>query len=80
MPSIRINDVPPQVYEGLRRRANEHRRTLEDEALAILAVTAAEDPRDPGRLLKELDEIRDRLNLPPVTDEFIRNARLKGRS
>ena len=36
MPALTVDNVPPEVYEQLRRRASARRRSVEDEALDLL--------------------------------------------
>ena len=39
MPTLTVEDLSPQLYETLSRRASEARRTVSDEAKQILADT-----------------------------------------
>ena len=39
MPTLTVEDLPPQLYETLARRASEAQRTVSDEVKQILADT-----------------------------------------
>ena len=76
VPALHVRDVPPEVYEGLRRRARRSGRSLNAEALAVL--TAAAEEMDPEELTRRLDEIARRISLPPdapTPEELIRRDR-----
>lgn len=52
MPVLLMDNVPPEIYEQLRRRANARSRSLQDEAIDLLQrslrqVAAAATPRLP---------------------------------
>lgn len=42
MPDLLVRDVPPETVEALKRRAAEHRRSLQQELLGILESSAKE--------------------------------------
>lgn len=58
MAAIHVRDVPEQVLEALKRRAEVHHRSLQGELLQILEQAAASAPlgRDPGPLRLTLAE------------------------
>lgn len=81
MPTLTLEDLSPQLYETLARRASEARRTVSDEAKQILADTlgtpaeAAYDYRLPELIPSE--EISPPCDLPlsgPAKPAAFRNA------
>ena len=36
MPALVVDNVPPEIYEQLQRRANARRRSVQDEAIDLL--------------------------------------------
>lgn len=66
MPTIVLDEIPPDVYAGLQRRATARHRTLRDELLVLVreAVMGSEPP--PARLpdLILTDEISAPFDLP----------------
>jgi plasmid stability protein len=59
MPSVTIRDLSEEAYERLRRRAEEHRRSLTQEA-AYLLERALHEPAA-RELWAQVDVVRERL-------------------
>ena len=77
MPTIYVRNVPSEVYEALRRRAERNGRSLNAEVLATLARDVA---RDPGRasIADQIAAFATRINLPPDApkpEDLIRELR-----
>ena len=64
MPALHIRDVPSDVVEALKERAQSSGRSLNAELVALLAEGARRH-RERGTLTRRLAEIADRVNLPP---------------
>jgi plasmid stability protein len=63
MATLYVRNVPEEVYEGLRERARRNGRSLNGEALEILARAARRTGATP--ITDRLAEIARRINLPP---------------
>ena len=77
VPALHIRNVPVDVVETLRRRAELHGRSLNAELLRVLAASAQRERRDTP-ITKRLEEIARRVNLPPdapTPEELIREDR-----
>jgi plasmid stability protein len=61
--TLYVRNVPADVYEGLRERARRNGRSLNGEALEILA--RASRRTDATWISDRLAEIARRINLPP---------------
>ncbi|MFN9385438.1 MAG: FitA-like ribbon-helix-helix domain-containing protein [Cyanobacteriota bacterium] len=46
MPSLQIRDLPEPLHRLLQHRAQAHKRSVSQQALADLAVIAGGDPRE----------------------------------
>jgi plasmid stability protein len=60
MPTLYVENVPDDLYEALRHRAREHRKSITAEVLSLLAenvVTAAER-KARQRFLKQTQRLR----------------------
>jgi plasmid stability protein len=79
MPSLTIKNLPRDVHEALRRRAREHRRSLNQEILGILASEATRVPFDVEAFLSSVRADQRRRAWPPLTDRELRIARRAGR-
>jgi len=77
MPALHIRNVPVEVIETLRRRAELQGRSLNAEALRVLAESAEREQRETP-ITKRLEAIARRVNLPPDApkpEELIRQDR-----
>ncbi len=79
MATITIRGIPDQVYRRLKKRAAEHRRSLNSEIIVCLERYVQGTLVDPEQFLRRADALRGRLALPPVTEEFLRAAKSVGR-
>jgi plasmid stability protein len=71
MPAIHLRNVPAEVHEALRERAARNGRSLNGEAVAILAHAVRSD-RDPEEAIRALDRLRAATKRP--TGEFAPEA------
>jgi plasmid stability protein len=77
VPALHIRNVPADVVETLRRRAESHGRSLNAEVLRIL-TSSAERERQDTPITNRLEELARRVNLPPdapTPEELIREDR-----
>jgi antitoxin FitA len=77
MPNLTIKNLPREVHRALKRQAEQHRRSLNQEVVDILAREARRPPLDVEELIRRIRERNARLKMPAVTDEEIRAARRK---
>ena len=61
MPTLTVQDVPSTLHAKLKRRAERHRRSLNDEVLAVLedAAGSAEQPDDRQALIERIRKERE---------------------
>lgn len=71
-----IRDLPEELHERLRRRAEANRRSMTQEAIHILENALDERAGPPS--LEDVDALRVR-GSAPLTDELLREARSVGR-
>lgn len=79
MPSLTLKGIPDQLYGQLKVRAAEHRRSLNSEILVCLERAVAVEPADPQKALALADALRERLQVPLLTDARLRAAKATGR-
>jgi plasmid stability protein len=80
VPALHIRNVPADVVETLRKRAESHGRSLNAEVLRIL-TSSAERERQDTPITNRLEELARRVNLPPdapTPEELIREDRDSG--
>lgn len=77
VPAIHIRNVPLDVLDTLRQRAERNGRSLNAEVLRVLSESA-EREHERAPITARLAEIARRINLPPDApqpEEFIRQDR-----
>lgn len=79
MPTLTIKSMPDPLYRRLKKRAAEHRRSLNSEILVCLERAIAAEPVDPRAVLARADALRQRLRVPRLTDARLRAAKAAGR-
>ena len=80
MHTITLKSVPDTLYESLKDAAQKNRRSLNQETLLRVEQSLDATPRrNPEEMLRRIREMRERMNLPPVTEEFINSAKRMGR-
>lgn len=79
MANFTVKNIPDDLYDQLKRRAEEHRRSLNGEIIHTLEQVVRERPADPQKVLRDLAEMRSRMNLPWLTDEVLDQAKNEGR-
>lgn len=79
MPTLTIKGMPDALYRRLKRRAAEHRRSLNGEILYCLEFATAAEAVDPAAFLARVDAVRERLVMPALTEEALRRAKSAGR-
>jgi antitoxin FitA len=79
MPSLTIKNMPEGVYEQLKRKALDNRRSLNSEVLICLEQVLEDQPLDPQAVLAHIRELRQKTASHPLTDEMLQRAKLDGR-
>jgi len=53
MPTITVRNVPDHIHQQLKRRAEEHRRSLNQEVLRVLETAVAESSPSDQRAVRQ---------------------------
>jgi plasmid stability protein len=80
MANVTVKNIPDDLYDRLKKRAEENRRSLNGEIIHTLEQVVRE-PRA-GCHRPSLDEIRAlgaRISAPPLTEDFLERAIGEGR-
>ena len=73
--NLTVKNIPEELCKKPKESAAQHRRSLSNEAIVLLDETLRSQRVDPEAFLSQLKTLRDRLSLPPLTDEFLREAK-----
>lgn len=80
MATLTLKNVPDDLVERLKHEARQSRRSLNQETLARLEISLAMRKQSSQEKLGIMQATQARLaHLPPLTDEFLDNAKNDGR-
>lgn len=79
MASLTIKGIPDELLESLRRSAATNRRSINSEVLLRLERSAGLKPIDPEEMIARVRRLNELVPVPPLTDEFLAQARADGR-
>ena len=68
MASLTIRGIPDSLLDLLRKRAEQHRRSLNSEVIQLLESSAGAARIDQGEMLTRIHRLQERSPLPPLTD------------
>lgn len=79
MPTLTIKNIPTELYERLKKRAQEHRRSVNSEVIFCLERALRGRRVDPETFLSRVEALQKQITLPPLTDDVLRKAKEEGR-
>lgn len=79
MPVLTIKGMPDALYRRLKARAAANRRSLNSEIIFCLEEVSERVRPDAETLLQMVDERRNSVKLPFLTDKFLKAAINRGR-
>ena len=79
MATITVKSIPDELHERVKRSAAVHRRSINSEVIVCLERTFASRRIDLDTLLDRVDTLRERVALPPLTDDMLTAAKSTGR-
>jgi len=80
MATLTIKGMPDELYARLKDRATSERRSINSQVMVCLERELASRRADSRDILKRARALRRELDLPPLTEEFLRKAKNHGRS
>ena len=77
MPTLTIRGMPPELHEKLKKRAERHRRSMNNEAIAILERVLKPSRTCAEEAIARTEEVNDRIGktLPDIVNEAKRKGR-----
>ena len=79
MSTITVKNIPEDLYEKLKKRAKENRRSINNEIIMCIERSVKSRRIDPEEFLKDVKKLQASLNLPPLTDAFLKRAKEEDR-
>lgn len=80
MPTITVKNVPDDIYEDLKNSASIHRRSINSEVIFCIEKVVRSNRLDPNELNTRVEAIRNKIDVPPLTDAVLRQAKGEGRA
>ena len=78
MPTLTIIDMPPELHEKLKKRAERHRRSMNNEAIAILERVLKPSRMSAEEAIARTKELNDRIG--KTFPDIVNVAKRKGRA
>jgi plasmid stability protein len=79
MASLTIKKMPERLYRVLKQSAKRHNRSINREAIDGLEKTFGGSHIEPVSFLASVSAMRQRLNVPVLTEKILRKAKNAGR-
>lgn len=79
VPTLTLKSIPDELYQRLKSRALENRRSLNSEILVSLERAVAAEKVDARAVLARADALRESLRVPRLTEGRLRAAKSAGR-
>lgn len=78
MATMTIKNIPDELYEQLKRRAEANRRSINNEVIVLIERAVQYQAQDPNEVLERIRVLREKLDLY-VTEDEITAAKHEGR-
>jgi len=78
MPTLTIRGMPPELHEKLKKRAERHRRSMNNEAIAILERVLKPSRMSAEEAIARTEEVNDRIG--KTFPDIVNEAKRKGRA
>ena len=79
MPTITVKNIPPEIYEKLKKAAQISRRSINSEIIACIERAVCSQEISPEVLLANARKLRAKTAAHPITDRHIAQAKTVGR-
>ncbi len=79
MPTITLKNIPPEIYEKLKRAAQISHRSINSEIIACIERAVSSQEIDPELVLANARRLRERTTAHPITDREFTRAKAAGR-
>ena len=79
MPTITVKNIPPEIYEQLKRAAEISHRSINSEIIACIERSVCSRQMDANQLLANARRLRAQTAAHPITDRQLTRAKTAGR-
>lgn len=75
MPSLTLKNIPDDLYEQLKEKARQNRRSINDEIINCIERTLKSRRPTPDEIIHNARRLRGSIGINAVTDEEINRAK-----
>ena len=79
MTTITVKNIPPDIYEKLKKSAEQNRRSINSEIIVCIEHAVGSHRINPDLLLNNARQLREKAAAYSITDEELAEARAAGR-
>jgi plasmid stability protein len=79
MPTITVKNIPPEIYDRLKRSAQANHRSINSEIIACIERSVSSQPIDPSTILSRARSLREKTAEYVITDDEFTQAKNAGR-
>lgn len=79
MPTITVENVPPDLYERLKQHAEVHQRSIDREIIACIESAISEPKVHPKDILRRARKLREKTEGYVIADDEFTQAKVSGR-
>ena len=79
MPSVTLKKIPSELYEKVKKSAQQNRRSINSEIIMCLEKVLSNRRVHPEKFLARVERLQEEISLPRLTDDELRKAKEQGR-
>ena len=79
MRTITVKNIPDNIYEDLKNSASIHRRSINSEVIYCIERAVRGHRLDPKEMFTRVEALRNKIDVPPLTDAVLHQAKGEGR-
>ena len=79
MPAVTIKNIPPELYEKIKKNASLNYRSINSEIIFRLEQAFSHRPVDAKKLIQRIEELQRRFSLPLLNDDVLTESKNFGR-
>lgn len=79
MPSVTLKKIPSELYEKVKKSAQQNHRSINSEIIVCLEKVLSNRRTDPEEFLAGIERLQKQISLPRLTDDELCKAKEKGR-
>lgn len=79
MATITVKNIPNDLYDRLKKTAEVHRRSINNEIIYCIENSIKRQKIDVEQFIQQIDKFYENLTLPELTDEMLKKFKTEGR-